>query len=521
MAFQRLTSVKELKSKHGMVSAAHPLAAAAGAEMLKQGGNAVDAAVATALTLGVVDPANSGLGGYGGLAVVYLAKEETVRVVDFNTKMPVKAPDLDYDLSGNLPENWAGYKAISVPGVVAGLYGLSQSFGSLEWGSLFGPAVNLAINGFDINKTIADTLQEAFVRLYPETVRELSYKSSGQPLKAGEKLVRSNYGRTLERIAQSGPDVFYKGEIGEKISAEIQSNGGTLAMRDLQSYKAEVVAPVTVSYRDYDIYGAPRSGSFTMMQTLKILEGVVTRGYPNRSSRMVDLVARAMALAWRDRLSLPHDLSGDFCEKLLDEHYVSALREKVLAGEGPIKLDAGEDKGHTTHLSTADARGNMVALTLTHGPFWYGSGVTIPETGIIMNNGMALFSEIVPGAVALTNITPTIVLKNKKPFLTLGTPGARRIVSIVTNLLIDIMDYNMPLYDALSNSRFHFEGDALLLEKEMHVPVQDELKASGYDLGYLEVGHFYGPASVLSVDPDSGEISGGTDPRFEGSLAGL
>jgi len=521
MACKRLQSGKKLKSKQGMVSAAHPLAAAAGAEMLKQGGNAVDSAVATALALGVVDPANSGLGGYGGLAVLYLAKEESVRVVDFNTKMPVKAPNLDYNLSGALPENWAGYKAISVPGVVAGLSGLSQNFGSLDWSSLFGPAVDLAFNGFDINKTIAATLHEAYVRLYPETIRELSYKSSGQPLKAGERLVRSNYGRTLEKIARSGPDVFYKGEIGKKIAAEIQSNGGALAIQDLENYKAEVVAPVTVSYRDYDIYGAPRSGSFTMMQTLKILEGIAAQDYPNRSSRMIDLVARAMALAWRDRLSLPPDLPAGLCEKLLDDQYVRALREKVFAGEGPIKLDAGEDKGHTTHLSTADASGNMVALTLTHGPFWYGSGVTIPETGIIMNNGMALFPGIVPGAAALTNITPTIVLKSKKPFLTLGTPGARRIVSIVTNLLIDILDYNMPLYDALSNSRFHFEGDALLLEKEIHVTAQDELKASGYDLDYLEVGHFYGPASVLSVDPDSGEISGETDPRFEGSLAGL
>ena len=232
MTCQTLPSLKQLKSKQGMVSAAHPLAAAAGAEMLKNGGNAVDAAVATALALGVVDPANSGLGGYGGFAVVYLAKEESVRVVDFNTTLPVKAPDLNYNLSGKFPAHWAGYKAISVPGVVAGLHGLSQNFGSLKWDSLFGPAVDLALNGFEINKTIAATLLEPHVRFYPETMKELSYGRSGQPLKAGERLVRSNYGRTLEKIAQSGPDVFYKGEIGQKIADEVQKNGGALSFPD-------------------------------------------------------------------------------------------------------------------------------------------------------------------------------------------------------------------------------------------------------------------------------------------------
>ena len=504
-----------------MVSAAHPLAAAAGAEMLKKGGNAVDAAVATALALGVVDPANSGLGGYGGLAVVYLAGKKSVQVVDFNTKMPVKAPDLDYNLSGPQPDSWVGYKAISVPGVVAGLHCLSHNLGSLEWDGLFGPAIDLALNGFEINKTIAATLQEPHVGLYPETMRELAFDGGGQPLKPGGSLARSNYGRTLEKIAQGGPGVFYTGEIGRKIAAEVQKNGGALSGQDLEDYQAAVVEPVTASYGEYDLYGAPRSGSFTMLQTLKILEGFDPQSYPNRSFKMIDLVARSMALAWKDRLSLPLDLPGGFSEKLLDHRYTADLRQKVLAGTGPLGLDPGQDKGHTTHLSTVDAAGNMVALTLTHGPLWYGSGVTIEGTGVIMNNGMALFSGIVPGAAALTNITPTIVLKNQRPYLTLGTPGARRIVSIVTNMLLDILDYNLPLADALSNSRFHFEGGALMVEKVLPGPVQDDLKAAGYQLDYLENGHFYGPASVLSIDPESGEISGGTDPRFEGSLAGL
>jgi gamma-glutamyltranspeptidase/glutathione hydrolase len=512
---------KELKTKQGMVTAAHPLAAEAGLKMLKvKGGNAIDAAVATALALGVVDPANSGLGGYGGIAVIYLSKEKIIKIVDFNTKLPYKSPQLSYSLKGETPDNMVGYKAISIPGVVAGLHAMATNFGCLEWSELFEPAIDLANNGFHINQTIADTLQEPHIKLFSETMNEL-FNGEDKPLKAGDYLTRRNYGRSLGLIASHGPEEFYQGEIGREITDVIQKNNGALSLEDLKNYQAQILDPININYRGYDVYGAPSgTGSFTMMQTLNILEGFGLQDYSNRSARMTDLVARAMAMAWRDRFSLPVKPSQEQINNLLDKQYAYKLGQIVKSGVGPITFESDKGLGHTTHLSTADGFGNMVALTLTHGPFWYGSGVTIPKTGIIMNNGISLFNKIIPGAMALTNMTPTIVLKNEKPLLSIGTPGARRIVSMVTNFLIDIIDYNYSVSEAVANTRFHYEGGDLLIEKKLSAVVCDELRSMGYQIGFLGNGHFYGPASGIAMEHDLAEIRGGTDPRFGGGLVG-
>ncbi|MGO4886652.1 gamma-glutamyltransferase [Anaerobacillus sp. MEB173] len=509
----------ELECTNGMVVAAHPFAAESGRTMLKKGGNAFDAAIATALSLGVVDAANSGIGGYGGVALIYNRQQNSVKVIDFNTSLPVKAPQKSYRRDGPNPENMVGYKSISVPGVVAGLYALSKNFGSLQWKDLFEPAITLANEGFVINPTIANTLNEPHIHIFPETRKELLNRNN-MPFHIGERVRRNNYGKSLQLIADEGPHVFYEGKLGKEIVNDIQNHGGSLDLEDLKNYKVDILDPITIKFGDYEIYGAPKNtGHFTMMQTLNIIEGIKINQYHNRSSKMIDIVARAMAWAWKDRLNLPGNPPQDEINRLIDKNYADELRRHVGSGAGPIIFENQEDHGHTTHLCTADSSGNIVSLTLTHGPLWYGSGVTIPNTGIIMNNGMALFDDIDSGALPVNNLTPTIV-KSEEMMLAVGTPGARRIISTVTNFLIDTLLYHTPLDEAMNNPRFHIEGGGrLFVENHLPIQVREELEQLGYELSNLENQHFYGPASSLATNSQNTWV-GVIDKRFEGGIAG-
>ena len=531
----------EAVASTAMVAAPHPLVAQAAIETLKKGGNAVDAAVAACFMLGVVDPMHSGLGGYGGFMVVYLAKTKEVWVVDFNTVVPSKASTNMYEILPSQSGWWAvkddanftGYKAISVPGMLSGATSALQRFGSKPLKDVMAPAIDVADNGFKINSLIAQATATSNLPKFPASAA--IYLKNGKPMQDGDLLVQKDLANTMRKIADRGPDVFYKGEIAQMIVADMEKNGGLITLQDLANYKALVVKPETGNYRGYDIYFPPNasSGGTLVLETLNILEGYQLSGLGARSPFAMHLVAEAMKLSWADRLEYVADpnfkkapLAG-----LISKDYAKTLRPKINLEEAAASQkpnDAwkfNDARGLTNHVSIIDKEGNIVSMTQTHGPQWFGSGVVVAGTGVVFNDGMMLYSpdpkaanSIEPGKRAVTNMSPALVIKDGKPFLAVGLPGARRIPTSVTNYIVDIVDHGLTLQQSLALPRFHVEDkEPMRIERGLPDVTLAGLFAMGHKLGpELTIKDFYGPAMGVQVD-STGLYRGGADPRPAGA----
>jgi gamma-glutamyltranspeptidase/glutathione hydrolase len=524
-----------------MVAAPHPLVAQAAIETLKKGGNAVDAAAAACFMLGVVDPMHSGLGGYGGFMVVYLAKTKEVWVVDFNTVVPSKASTNMYEILPSQSGWWAvkddanftGYKAISVPGMLSGASSALQRFGSKSLNDVMAPAIDVADNGFKINSLIAQATATSNLPKFPASAA--IYLKNGKPMQEGDLLVQKDLANTMRKIADRGPDVFYKGEIAQVIVADMEKNGGLITLQDLANYKALVVKPESGNYRGYDIYFPPNasSGGTLVLQTLNILEGYQLSGLGARSPFAMHLVAEAMKLSWADRLEYVADPNFKKAPlaALISKDYAKTLRPKINMEEAAASQkpnDAwkfNDAKGLTNHVAIIDREGNVVSMTQTQGPQWFGSGVVVAGTGVVFNNGMMLYSpdpkaanSIEPGKRAVTNMSPALVIKDGKPFLAVGLPGARRIPTSVTNYIVDIVDHGLTLQQSLALPRFHVEDkEPMRIEKGLPDVTLAGLSAMGHKLGpELTITDFYGPAMGVQVD-STGLYRGGADPRPAGA----
>jgi gamma-glutamyltranspeptidase/glutathione hydrolase len=532
---------REAFASTAIVASAHPLVSQAGIEVLKKGGNAVDAAAAASFMLGVVDPMHSGLGGYGGFMVVYLAKTKEVWVVDFNTIVPSKASVNMYEI---LPSqsgwwvvkdnaNFTGYKAISVPGMLSGMATALQRFGTKSLKEVMAPAIDVADKGFKINSLIAQATGTSNLPKFPASAA--IYLKDGKPMQAGNLLVQKDLADTMRKIAEGGPDVFYKGEIAEAIVADMEKNGGLITREDLANYKALVVKPETGTYRGYEINFPPNasSGGTLVLQTLNILEGYKLSGLGPRSPFAMHLVSEAMKLAWADRLEYVADpkFKKAPLAALISKEYAKTLRPKINLEQAAAEQkpnDAwkfNDAKGLTNHVSIIDKEGNIVSMTQTQGPQWFGSGVTVPGTGVVFNNGMMLYSpdpkaanSIEPGKRAVTNMSPALVMKDGKPFLAVGLPGARRIPTSVLNYIVDIVDHGLTLQQSLALPRFHVENkEPMRIEKGLPDGTLSALLAMGHSFGpELTIEDFYGPAMGVLVD-STGLYRGGADPRPAGA----
>lgn len=532
---------REAVASTAIVASAHPLVSQAGIEVLKKGGNAVDAAAAASFMLGVVDPMHSGLGGYGGFMVVYLAKTKEVWVVDFNTIVPSKASVNMYEI---LPSqsgwwvvkdnaNFTGYKAISVPGMLSGMATALQRFGTKSLKEVMAPAIDVADKGFKINSLIAQATGTSNLPKFPASAA--IYLKDGKPMQAGNLLVQKDLADTMRKIAEGGPDVFYKGEIAEAIVADMEKNGGLITREDLANYKALVVKPETGTYRGYEINFPPNasSGGTLVLQTLNILEGFKLSGLGPRSPFAMHLVSEAMKLAWADRLEYVADpkFKKAPLAALISKEYAKTLRPKINLEQAAAEQkpnDAwkfNDGKGLTNHVSIIDKEGNIVSMTQTQGPQWFGSGVTVPGTGVVFNNGMMLYSpdpkaanSIEPGKRAVTNMSPALVMKDGKPFLAVGLPGARRIPTSVLNYIVDIVDHGLTLQQSLALPRFHVENkEPMRIEKGLPDGTLSALLAMGHSFGpELTIEDFYGPAMGVLVD-STGLYRGGADPRPAGA----
>jgi gamma-glutamyltranspeptidase/glutathione hydrolase len=546
---------------HAIVASIHELASRAGIEMLRSGGNAVDAAVATGFALAVVHPQAGNLGG-GGFLLLRSANGK-VHFIDFREQAPAAATENMYlDAQGNvIPESSkdssvVGYKSIGVPGTVAGLVYAEKQYGKLSLAKVIAPAIKLARDGFPLAyEDTQDLKKDEYLAQFPETKR--IFLRNGNYYQPGELFKQPELARTLERIAKN-PDDFYHGAMARELAAAIHKGGGLVTAADLAAYEVKEREPIRGSYRGYDIISAPppSSGGVALVEILNILEGFDLAKLGNRSADAIHLEAEAFRRAFYDRADFMGD--PDFARvpvaQLIDKKYAAAWRESIDPNHASVSKDlkrpaifselervaqsrpaAIREPENTTHYSVVDAEGNAVAVTTTLNDS-FGSRVTAAGLGFLLNDEMDDFAAkqgvpnaygliqgpanaIGPGKRPLSAMTPTIVLKDGKLFLVLGSPGGPTIITTVANILIGVVDFSLDIEEAVNAPRFHQQWlpDEILVEDRLSPDTMNVLRSKGQK---LTVRHFWGDGECIMVDPKTGERLGASDGRNNGKAVG-
>ncbi len=544
--------------RHGMVVSSVGPAAAAGREILIEGGNAIDAAVAAGFAAGVSHQFSSGLGG-GGFILAYLGATGEVLALDAREVAPAAAgADMFLDAAGQVDPQASrlGGRAVAVPGLLQGLHELHTLHGRLPWARVVEPARRLCREGVPVGVHHRRMLAFAQPHLsrFPETAR--IQLADGQLPPLGWKLVQPDLERTLDAIAQRGPQVLQRGEIAEAMVKATQAHGGVLTLDDLASYRTRRRTAVRGYYRGLEILSMPppSSGGIHLIQMLNTLEPFDLAASGMNSSETIHLMAEAMKLAFADRAV--HLGDPDFYPVplawLTSKSYGLELAQRLeprpfwrkppwLWGRSRVlRLERSgtppPDDGGTTHISVLDAAGNAVALTQTVNTL-FGSGITAPGTGIVLNNEMDDFAAapnapnafglvgqranaIAPGKRPLSSMTPTIVLRDGRPWLVAGSPMGPMIITTVLQTLINVIDFGMNIQDAVAAPRFHHQWrpDRLLLEPEHPRDVVARLEDWGHPVRVSEF-HFGASVAILR-DPETGLLWGGVDPRRDSAAAG-
>jgi gamma-glutamyltranspeptidase/glutathione hydrolase len=534
----------------GAVASVHPLATDAGMNALKRGGNAVDAAIATAITLGVVDGHNSGLG--GGCFILIRAADGSVTAIDSREKAPALATRDMYLKDGKVDDaaSKTGALASGTPGALAGYALAIKKHGKLKLADLLLPAAEIAENGFAIDAVYERKLESVHDDLAKfEGSKEVLFKADGSLPKKGDVLKQPGLAHTLRMIAEHGPEWFYKGEFAEKVDAWMQANGGVLRKEDFAAFAPTLREPLRSTYRGYEVVGfpPPSSGGVHVAEILNMLEG-----FDLAAMSKVDrthVIAESMKLAFADRAYWLGD--PDFVKVprgLLDKAYAKSLAEKIdltKVVEVPTHGDPpqaatdvfGDTLKHTTHLSAADVEGNWVALTQTVNTA-FGSKVIVPGTGVVLNDQMDDFAvapgtpnafklvgaeanAVAPGKRPLSSMSPTIVLKDGKPFLSIGAAGGPTIISQTLQNLVNILDLKMGVVEAIAAPRVHHQWspNELKIETIIGEDVMEAMKQRGHTLQPLtKIG--LGVSQGVMWDDEAKSFRGAHDPRAFGKADG-
>jgi gamma-glutamyltranspeptidase/glutathione hydrolase len=546
-------------AQHAMVTSVHELASRAGIEMLRAGGNAVDAAVATGFALAVVHPQAGNLGG-GGFLLLRTAKGKN-HFIDFREKAPAAATENMYlDAQGNvIPESGkgssvVGYRAIGVPGTVAGMVYAEKQYGKLSIDKVIAPAIKLARDGFPLAYEDAQDLKnDEYLAQFPESRR--IFLRDGNYYRPGEIFRQPELARTLERLAKD-PDTFYHGAMARELAAAIHKGGGLVTAEDLAGYEVKEREPMHGSYRGYDIISAPppSSGGVALIEILNILEGFDLAKLGHRSGDAIHLEAEAFRRAFYDRADFLGD--PDYAKvpvaQLIDKKYAAAWRDSIDPNHASVSQDlkrpsfdelervaqlhpAVREPQNTTHYSLVDSDGNAVSVTTTLNDT-FGSRVSADGLGFLLNDEMDDFTSklgvpnsygliqgpanaIGPGKRPLSAMTPTIVLKDGKLFLVLGSPGGPTIITTVANILIGVVDFALDIQEAVNAPRFHQQWlpDEILVEDRLSPDTMNVLRSKGHK---LKTEHFWGDGECIMVDPKTGERLGASDGRNNGKAVG-
>jgi gamma-glutamyltranspeptidase / glutathione hydrolase len=546
----RLGATEPVRATHAMVVAQEPIAADVGLSVLKNGGNAVDAAIAVGFALAVTHPFAGNLGG-GGFMLVRLA-DGTTDFLDFRECAPQKASrDMYLDPDGNpTRDSIVGWRSSGVPGSVAGFEAAHRKFGSKSWADLVAPAVKLASDGFPVSAPFAASLNAPHNNLHldPESTR--IFLRNGNPYQPGDTLKQPDLAATLERIEKAGAKGFYRGETASKFAAAMAAHGGLITLQDLEKYKVIQRSPLTGEYKGFHIITSPppSAGGIGLLQIMGMLDGTNYESDGADSPKAVHFEAEAMRRFYADRSQYMGD--PDFytvpVKMLLDPKYLAWRRSTIdpqhstpsdAIGPGlPRAMNAalfGRENTETTHYNVVDAKGNAVAVTYTLND-GYGSGITVPGLGFLLNDEMDDFvakpgapnmfgmlgsdaNAIAPGKRPLSSMTPTIITKDGKLCMVVGAPGGSRITTGVTEVILDVLDFHMNPQDAVDLPRFHeqWKPEALYLQNGFSPETEKALEQMGYQLEPTG-----GVARVEAIVVKDGVLEGGTESRQHGKVAG-
>jgi gamma-glutamyltranspeptidase / glutathione hydrolase len=541
-----LDSVHAIAAEHGMVVAQEKIAARIGAEILRRGGNAVDAAVATGFAMAVTYPRAGNIGG-GGFMVIHLQDRHEDVAIDYRETAPAATTKdifLGADGKPDTTKSRDSALSIGVPGTVAGLALADQKYGSGRFtlSDLLQPSIALARDGFVMTDDMADSLPEWHQRLakWPTGTKVFS-RDDGTPLRDGDRLVQPDLAATLTAIAAQGPRGFYEGPVAEKLARGIQDAGGIMTADDLKSYQPVLRQPVRGSYRGYDIVSMPlpSSGGTVLLETLNILEGYRLADLKQGSAASLHLLIEAMKRAYADRARYLGDPA--FVDApvtvMLSKDYAARQRASIdpdhaTAAANVLQVQPLHEGSNTTHYSVVDGDGNAVSNTYTLN-FPFGVGLIPAGTGVLLNNELDDFTAAVgasnafglvgfeanlpgPGKRPLSSMSPTIVLKDGKVVLVTGSPGGSRIISTVLQVIVDTIDYHMDIAAAVAAPRLHHQWmpDEVRIERGFPEDVLSELRAKGH-----RVTEPMGQTSANSILVTADGLLGAPDPRTRGAEA--
>ncbi len=518
---------------NGMVVSSQHLASDVGVDILRQGGNAVDAAVAVGYALAVTNPCCGNIGG-GGFATLHLADGRDV-FLNFREKAPGASTEKMFlDAQGEVVKDLSlkGYLAVAVPGTVMGLDTLLQKYGTLPRDKVMAPAIRLAEDGFVLTQGDADILAASAKVLAEQPNVASIFLKDGKPFAAGDRLIQKNLAATLKAISASGPDAFYKGPIADQITAASAANGGILSKQDLASYGVTEDKPVRCNYRGYELISAPppSSGGTAICMILNILEGYPLAEFGFNSSRTVHVMAEAMRHAFVDRNFLLGDPAfvTNPLDRLLSESYAAEIRAKIDPGKAAASKDvqpgiAPHEGTETTHYSIVDSRGNAVSVTYTINAL-FGAKVIAGDTGFFLNDEMDDFTvkpgvpnlfglvqgktnAIAPGKRPLSSMSPTIAVKDGKTFMVFGSPGGSRIISIGVQVFLNVVEHGMTIQEAVNAPRIHHQWlpDQITVEPlALSADTQVNLEAMGHKIVSQTV---WGAAEAILIGPEAGAES--------------
>lgn len=542
-------------AEHGMVVSAHRLASHAGVEVLQKGGNAVDAAIAVAYALAVTFPEAGNLGGGGFMTIRF--HDGRTAFIDFRETAPQAATANMYlDTKGQVIPllSTRGYLAAGIPGTVAGLELARTRYGTLPRKTLMASAIRLAGQGFTLDQGDADMLNDGAEDFRKDGPSAAIFTNRGKSWQAGDRLVQADLARSLQLVAKGGGDAFYKGAIAARIVAASSQHGGILTLADFAAYRPRELAPLECDYRGFHIISAPppSSGGIVLCETLNILEAYPIEALGFHSAQGIHYTTEALRRAYHDRnlrLGDPAFVKNDTA-RLIDKAYANSLRAGISASLAtPSASLSGTDFGHegssTTHFSIVDNQGNAVSLTYTLND-WFGARVTPDGTGILLNDEMDDFSAkpgspnmyglvegannaIAPGKRPLSSMSPTIVTRDGKLLMVVGTPGGSRIPTGVLQVMMNVIDYKMQLQEAVDAPRIHHQWlpDVIHYERNgLSADTIDRLGAMGHKLSEIEYGNHI--AVILVGAPGLGQqplgrntLYGSIDPRLNlGAVAG-
>lgn len=565
-ATRATASTHPVHAAHAIVVSVHELASHVGVEIMQGGGNAVDAAVATGFALAVVHPAAGNIGG-GGFMLIRMA-DGKAHFLDYREKAPAAATrDMYLDTQGNVIPGASeiGYKAIGVPGSVAGMVYAEQKYGKLTLKQVIAPAIQLAREGYALTWEEAADMHDRHLAEFPESRRV--FQREGNYYKPEEIFRQPDLARTLERIAEK-PDDFYHGALARELASAVQKGGGLITADDLARYEVKEREPVRGTYRGYEVISAPppSSGGAVLIEVLNILETYDLGKMGNRSAQSMHYTIEAFRRAFFDRAEFMGD--PDFAKipvaQLIDKRYAAAWEETIAPAHATASKDlkrpavfseleqyaAGHspamtphESNHTTHYSVVDADGNAVSVTTTIND-WFGSRVTAEGLGFLLNDEMDDFSSkpgvpngdgliqssvnaVGPGKRPLSSMTPTIVVRDGKTVMVLGSPGSSKIITTVANVLMGVVDYGMNIQEAVNAPRFHNQWmpDVVNVEQWFSPDTIGMLQHMGYT---VEVGLHYGTnvapywsdAECIAVDAKTGDRLGASDVRHGGKALG-